>query len=334
MQRLLVRLGRWSFRTTCYVVASVLWAASTSQAVPIDLTDATPSVTGATTLHIEGIATLGSSYWADFEWNEKINVFQVSAYGEEGGSEPPDGFVLVDPGTFMMGSPADELGRDSDETQHQVKLTQAFFFSEKEVTQAQWVEVVGSNPSYFPGCDECPVEQVSWYDAVEYCNALSALEDLDLAYEVNGTNVNWDESSNGYRLPTEAEWEYACRASTTTAFYSGGITETGCADPNLDEIGWYCGNASGATHEVGQKLSNAWGLYDMSGNAWEWCWDWYGEYSGDVTDPVGPDSGAWRVPRGGSWLISARYCRSADRSRGDPGSRNYTIGLRPARTRP
>ena len=167
------------------VESGLLDSGPSPQGVPIDLTDATPAVTGATTLHIEGIATLGASYWADFEWNEKTNGFEVSAYGEEELRPPLEGFAWIDAGTFTMGSPEDELERDTDETQHDVTLTGSFYLSEVEVTQAQWVSVMGSNPSYFSGCDDCPVEQVSWYDAVDYCNALSALEGLSLAYEVN-----------------------------------------------------------------------------------------------------------------------------------------------------
>ena len=277
MQRLMVRLGRWSSGAICSAVASVFLAASASQAVPIDLTDATPAVTGATTLHIEGIATLGSSYWAVFEWNENTNKFDVSAYGEEEELPSPEGFVLVEAGTFTMGSPESELGRSTRETQHGVTLTRDFYLSAAETTQAQWLAVMGTNPSGFPGCDDCPVETVSWYDAVDYCNALSALEGLDPAYEVNGTDVNWDPSANGYRLPTESEWEYACRAGTETAFYNGEIIDISCNDPNLDQIGWYCGNRGawyepdGRPAEVGQKLPNAWNLYDMTGNVFEWC---------------------------------------------------------------
>ena len=335
MQRLMERLGRWSSGAIYSAVASVFLAASASQAVPIDLTDATPTVTGVTTLHIEGIVTLGSSYWADFEWNEQKNVFEVLAYGEEEPPGAPEGFVLIEPGTFTMGSPTHELGRNSNEVQHEVTLTRPFFLAETEVTQAQWLAVMGTSPSYFAGCDECPVEQVTWYDAVDYCNALSALESLDPAYEVNGTNVSWDQSANGYRLPTESEWEYACRAGSATAFYNGGISETNCnLDPNLDQIGWYCGNASSKTHDAGQKLPNAWGLYDMSGNVREWCWDWYGAYPGPVTDPVGPDSGARRVLRGGSWSSIARGCRSAYRDNFDPDYRYHLLGLRPASSAP
>ena len=334
MSRSMVRFSRWSSRAIGLVAASAFFAASESQAVPIDITDGVPTITGSTTFHMDNIATLGSLYWADFEWDPTSNVFRVSGYGEQG-SGPPEDFVTIDPGVFMMGSPADELGRQDDEIPHEVELTRAFYLAETEVTQAHWIKVMGSNPSSYSGCDDCPVEEISWHDAVAYCNSLSVSEGLDPAYKVSGTKVTWDPAANGYRLPTEAEWEYACRAGTTTAFYSGAITEIQCAlDPNLDSIGWYCGNqVPNQTKEVGQKLANSWGLYDMSGNVWEWCWDWRGDYSpGTVTDPIGPDSGSDRMIRGGSWRSPARYCRSAARLHTGPGGRDDNIGFRPAMT--
>lgn len=213
---------------------------------------------------------------------------------------PSEGTIWVEAGTFTMGSPEDELGRRDDEVQHEVTLTGDFYLMETEVTQAQWVSVMGSNPSHFSGCDECPVETVSWLDLVAYCNTLSGLEGRTPAYHVDGDSVSWDQNANGYRLPTEAEWEYACRAGSTTAFHNGPITRVGCGDPNLDEIGCHCGNSEERTQRVGQKLPNAWGFYDMSGNVIEWCWDRWGSYpGGPLVDPTGPDSGAFRTARGG-----------------------------------
>ena len=302
--------------------------------VPIDLTGATPTVTGPTTLYIDGIAALGSTYWADFQWNDSNNVFQVSAYGEE--SSGAGGFVLVPAGTFTMGSPASELGRSGDEVEHQVTLTRDFYLSVTEVTQAEWVAVMGSNPSGFGGCDDCPVERVSWNDAVDYCNARSVLESLVPAYEVSGSSVTWDPTADGYRLPTESEWEYACRSGSTTAFYNGPIIDSGCGDVNLDAIGWYCGNnAPWGTKAVGQKAPNAWGLYDMSGGVQEWCWDWHGSYpSGPVSDPSGPASGWDRVLRGGYWNGRALTCRSARRAQIAPTSFGDRFGFRLARRAP
>ena len=214
-----------------------------------------------------------------------------------------------------MGSPSNEPGRDSDEgPQHQVRLTRPFYMQTTEVTQAQWETVMGNNPSYFSGCPTCPVENVSWNDVQEFITKMNARGE--------GT----------YSLPTEARWEYAARAGSTTAFYNGDITELECGyDPNLDAIGWYCYNSGSKTHAVAGKAPNAWGLYDMSGNVWEWCSDWFASdyYSNSPPDdPQGPSTGASRVFRGGSWLISARRCRSADRDYGPPDSRPSYFGFR------
>jgi formylglycine-generating enzyme required for sulfatase activity len=214
-------------------------------------------------------------------------------------------FVRIEPGEFVMGSPESEPGRDPNETQHKVKLTRAFMIATTLVTQEQWKSLVEHNPSGFSGADR-PVEGVSWDDAVEFCKRLSAKE------------------GKHYRLPTEAEWEYACRAGTTTMFY------TGDKESDLADAGWYGkdkGNADKQTHPVAEKKPNAWGLYDMHGNVWEWCTDWFGEYpAGDATDPVGPSTGTERVLRGGSWFTSPRGARAA--SRGKRSRREKDIGFR------
>lgn len=224
-------------------------------------------------------------------------------------------FILLPAGTFTMGSPSSEPGQYRDEgPQHQVTLTQPFYIQQTEVTQAQWEAVMGSNPSYFSGCPTCPVEEVSWNDVQTFIGYMNARGE--------GT----------YNLPTEAQWEYAARAGSTTAFYNGEITETGSGyDPNLNAIGWYAYNSGSKTHSVGQKAPNAWGLYDMSGNVWEWCWDWYSSSyydSSPSTDPAGPSSGLNRVIRGGGWYYEARRCRSAYRNDYGPGSRYHGIGFR------
>jgi len=209
-------------------------------------------------------------------------------------------FILLPAGTFTMGSPSDEPGRDSSETQHQVTITQAFYMQQTEVTIAQWETVMGSNPSTHTGCPTCPVETIGWNDVQEFITKMNARGE--------GT----------YGLPTEAQWEYAVRAGSTTMFYNGGTYITDpywCEyDPNLDDIGWYCYNSIDP-NPVALKTPNAWGLYDMSGNVMEWCADWYEAYpSKAVTDPTGPTKGTARVIRGGSWNNQARFCRSAQRS--------------------
>jgi formylglycine-generating enzyme required for sulfatase activity len=216
--------------------------------------------------------------------------------------------IEIQPGRFMMGSPASEAGRNDDEPQHSVTITKAFWLGQTEVTQAQWQAVMGSNPSHSQGNPNHPVEQVSWNDAQEFCRRLSQKTGLT------------------FRLPTEAEWEYACRAGTTTAYSFG--NDAG----RLGEYAWFKENSGGSTKPVATRKPNAWGLHDMHGNVWEWCSDWYGEYpSGAATDPQGPRSGSGRVLRGGSW---SRYsdCRAANRNGNVPGSRNSLYGFRVART--
>ena len=221
-------------------------------------------------------------------------------------------FVLIEPGTFEMGSPETEAGRFDDEGPvHTVTLSQPFYLGKYEVTQEQWQAVMGNNPSDFSGCgSNCPVENVSWEDAQEFI-----------------VRLNRNEGVNMYRLPTEAEWEYAARAGTQTAYHFGDDAD------QLGAYAWYNENSDRETHPVGQKQPNGWGLYDMLGNVWEWTAGWYGPYSaGSVTDPRGPSTGARRVARGGSWSYYARYCRAANRSRDSPGFRNISLGFRLART--
>jgi formylglycine-generating enzyme required for sulfatase activity len=235
---------------------------------------------------------------------------------------------------FTMGSPATEAGRSSNETEHPVALTHEVSFSDHEVTQSEYQAVMGTNPSRFRG-DNLPVENVSWYDAIAFCNALSRAAGLTEAYEISGATVAWDRNADGYRLPTEAEWERACRSGTTTAFSGGDLTNEACGfDPVLDGLAWYCGNSSAATQPVRSKQPNAWGLYDMHGNVREWCWDWYQEDLGSAVavDPAGPESGSQRVVRGGSWYYFARECRSAARAPYWPNSKDDFIGFRVVQT--
>ena len=205
--------------------------------------------------------------------------------------------VWIAPGMFTMGSPATEVGRNANEgLQTQVTLTKGFWLGKYVVTQAQYTTLMGTNPSYFSSLGkDFPVEQVSWEDAMMFCQKLTAQE------QVAGRLP----AGYAFTLPTEAQWEYACRAGTTGP-YAG----------NLDAMAWYADNSGHTTHPVGKKQPNAWGLYDMHGNVWEWCADWYGpSYSGgSVTDPLGPTSGGRRVSRGGGWRDAAADCRSAGRS--------------------
>ncbi len=241
--------------------------------------------------------------------------------------------VTVVGGSFTMGSPAGEPGRSQEEVQHQVNVS-TFLLSVTEVTQNQWAQVRSTSPSWFTGCDDCPVERVSWYDAIEFCNTLSDAEGLDRAYSGNRPDFLHNPDANGYRLPTEAEWEYACRAGATGSLANGDLTATGCnPDAILEQIGWYCGNTSGTAGETGQKETNAWGLYDMHGGVWEWVWDWYmADYENlPPDDPVGPALGTFKVIRGGSWLYGAQRCRSANRQRASPNSQSSDLGFRIAR---
>jgi len=232
---------------------------------------------------------------------------------------PPESFtnsigvklVYIKLGTFLMGSPASEKGRDDDETQHRVTITRGFYLGVHEVTQAQYEAVMGTNPALFKKGGNYPVENVSAGEAEDFCKRLSAKE------------------GRTYRLPTEAEWEYACRAGTTTLFAFGD------SDVGLSNYAWHHGNSRGRTHPVGEKKANAWGLYDMHGNVFEWCLDKYGSYpSGDQIDPRGPNSRTWvHVMRGGAWRYVATVCRSAHRTAAQssvrPGHAYYaTLGFR------
>ena len=224
-----------------------------------------------------------------------------------------EAFVYIPAGTFHMGSPDHEPGRKSDERLFEVTLTERFFIQVTPVTQGQWKAVMGSNPSHFSeGGDDLPVEGVTWFQVQDFIKKLNS----------QGDGV--------YRLPTEAEWECACRAGSASAFADGDITELFCnLDPNLDSMGWYCGNSGRKSRPVGRKNPNAWGLYDMHGNVSEWCQDWYGEYPAEPKEnPRGPSSGTGRIVRGGSWFSNAKNCRSACRFYWPPNSNADFIGFR------
>jgi len=262
----------------------------------------------------------------------------------------PDNMVLINGGSFMMGSPPEEPERMANEGPQRKITVSSFYMGKHEVTQAEYQELIGAIPSGFKG-DDLPVENVSWYDAIEYCNKRSEKEGLTPVYSIDKTqvdptntnrldNVNWkitfNRKANGYRLPTEAEWEYACRAGTTTPFSVGNNITTEQA--NYDGNFPYNNNEKGPYHKrtmpVGSFAPNAWGLYDMHGNVWEWCWDWYGSYSnGPQTDPVGAATGTSRVMRGGGWSNSAGRVRSARRSGDYPYYGYILLGFRLVRNK-
>ena len=233
--------------------------------------------------------------------------------------------IAITAGTFEMGSA--DYG-----PVHTVTLTHDFWMGQTEVTQAEYLAGTGASPSGFSSCGStCPVEQVSWEDAAVYANTLSAAEGLELCYTSDGSDLAASLGSDpyaceGYRLPTEAEWEYAARGGESYV-YSGSDT--------VGDVAWTSENSGYTTHPVARKAANAFGLYDMSGNVWEWSNDWYEDYaSGAAVDPVGAASGPYRVYRGGSWSGPADFARAAYRYRGYPGRRYDDLGLRLSRTNP
>jgi formylglycine-generating enzyme required for sulfatase activity len=228
--------------------------------------------------------------------------------------------MFIPKGEFLMGALEDDSDAyDDEKPRHKVILTRDFLMGKYPVTEALWESVMGSNPSHFKGVNK-PVEKVSWFDVVEFCNKLSKREGLEPAYTINGENVTCNWSAKGYRLPTEAEWEYSARSGQRFK-YAG--------SNNVDEVAWYTNNSGKETHPVGLKKPNGFGLYDMSGNVFEWCWDRFGDYSsGTQTDPTGPDRGPIRVIRGGCWRYYARSARVSNRFGFDPSSRSYDLGFR------
>ena len=300
--------------------------------------------------------------WAYF--NSKDNrphVFDGAQWQVQGESAPHDGRLVemawVPGGVFVMGNPDARLGYSNERPASTVTMT-GFYMGKYEVTQEQYQAVMGHNPSAFSGNEAAgetqirrPVETVRWYDAIIFCNKLSMMEGLAPAYRIDGETdpaawiaahggvpANWNASSrwnhaqivpdsSGYRLPTEAQWEYAAKGgngSPGNFIYAGSNT--------VGDVAWYDSNSRTMTHEAGKKAPNILGLYDMSGNVWEWCWDWYGSYtSAAKSDPSGAPSGSYRVLRGGSWFYSAAIVRSVDRFSYDPFHQFHYIGFRVVR---
>ena len=235
--------------------------------------------------------------------------------------------VELSGGTFRMGSPdTDAEAHESEKPQHEVTVS-AFAISRYPITRELYRKLSGTSPqSWQRDSDDnrLPANDVSWCEAVSFCNALSQQVGLQPCYRIEGTHVAWDTNADGYRLPTEAEWEYACRAGTTSRWFFGN-------DPTaLDRYAWFADNSNNEVHPVGEKAPNPWGLHDMSGNVYEWCWDWYDTYRAEaVMDPLGPESGDSRVLRGGSaWDVDPRVLRSAGRVRIEPELRRAVVGFR------
>jgi formylglycine-generating enzyme required for sulfatase activity len=267
---------------------------------------------------------------------------------------------LIDPGEFEMGSPRTERSRRADEAPHRVALDRPFLLGKYEVTQAEYAKQVGVNPSWFSDTGggkekvaklttaRFPVEQVSWFDAAEFCNRLSKADGHPAYYELADVKKDGDSiaaaavkvlGGAGYRLPTEAEWEYACRAGTKTLFHFGGVPRGTEGNFKMIVSVGYGGSeekpSRGRTEKVGTFKANAWELYEMHGNAAEWCGDWYdADYYGvsPKDDPTGPADGVHKVVRGGSWMVSDAHCRSAARFWLAPGEKKEYVGFRVART--
>jgi uncharacterized protein YjdB len=266
------------------------------------------------------------------------------------------GMVKIKAGIFIMGSPENELRRDSDEILHQITLTRGFYMGEFPVTQAEYEAVTGLNPSYNAhktpvppetDTDNRPVDTINWFNSVEFCNRLSVKEGLTPVYTITdrepalgnpiiAATITVDWNANGYRLPTEAEWEYACRADTTTAMSMGDRVNDTQANYNasfLDDYNVIAGKNLYRTTSKGDYPANPWGLYDMHGNVWEWCWDWYAPYPyGAQIDPRGPDSGVNRVSRGSAFFNPGYSLRTARRGLTPPHRMSEASGFRVVRT--
>lgn len=277
----------------------------------------------------ETLSTNGTETTMDTEALEQIDPSTVN-----------DGYVLISGGTYLMGSPDSENWRIEDEKQHEVAVS-SFYMDAYETTQKEYARVMGENPSGFEG-DDLPVENISWLDAVRFANAKSEDRGLTPAYTISSDGVKWNRSANGYRLPTEAEWEYACRAGAVTPFNTETSISTdeanywGSYPYEIEENYFNTGNldtkpsgSEGQTVVVGRYPSNKFGLYDMHGNVNEWCWDYYGEYDEvSATDPTGALSGTRHVYRGGGWNDFAKNLRSAYRAAGQADLKYSNLGVR------
>ena len=264
--------------------------------------------------------------------NDERKTFSVTLV-----AAPP--MILVQSGSFLMGSPVDEPGRHDDECQHLVTLTRGFWIGATEVSQSLYEEIIGANPSRWVS-SLGPVENVTWFDCIRFCNQLSDKHGFQPVYTIIEDNVVWDQAADGYRLPTEAEWEYACRAGSRSVFSFGD-------DPaQLYRFGNYCDRScerawrdttqlDGYFHTapIGSFEPNAWGIYDMHGNIWEWCWDWWAPFEAStLVDPHGPLAGTHKAERGGCWEVGPEMCRQAYRHYVEPDQKRSYLGFRIART--
>ncbi len=270
-------------------------------------------------------------------------VFMLSFVGLEAqtskGIKSEPEMIPVKGGTYTIGCTSEQRDCDSDESPAVEVTVKDFEIGKYEVTQALWEQVMGNNPSKFQGANH-PVESISWYDAIEFCNKLSELSGLEPAYKIDKSvvdpnnhnsddklkwTVEFNKDANGYRLPLESEWEFAARggskAKKSQSLYSG--------SDDIGEVAWYYENSDKKSHEVGSKSPNALGIYDLSGNVWEWCWSWKENYNtGSISDPNGPKSGKYRVYRGGGWFSESKYSRVSARSAEFPQYKDNSLGLR------
>ncbi len=272
---------------------------------------------------------------------EYVSAASVSDYSYEPGSSTDVNMISIPAGSFLMGSPDDESGRHANEGPQRTVYISSFSMLETEVTERQWEEVMGWNDCSDSRGDNYPVEFVSWLDCASFCNKLSQALGLEKCYalsnvsyngvHISTADVSCDFEASGFRLPTEAEWEYACRAGTTTRFY------TGDSRADLDLAAWYTSNSDSLKQKVCQKQGNEFGLYDMHGNVWEWCWDWYySNYYGTRPDPddnpTGRTTGSDRILRGGSCYDIVDFCRSAYRGSSGPYYCHRYLGFRVVRS--
>lgn len=316
---------RWMIVMLAFVILTMLAACGQSE---------TDKQNGSQTEFLAGGTEKAEGDATDQQENTNTNTEQVQEVIIQ------DGFIHITGGTFQMGSPEDEAWRSDDETQHIVSVSD-FFMSPYEVTQEEYEAVTGNNPSNFSGKD-LPVENVSWLDAATFCNAYSKQNGFTPVYSIEGESVSWDRSADGYRLPTEAEWEFACRAGTTTPFYMENSPSAEEANyyghyPYMIEGNYFSqenlsvkpGEYRQTTVAVGSFSPNPFGLYDMHGNVSEWTWDIYGDYlDGEQSDPVGVDFGTRRVYRGGGWNDFAKNMRCAYRAMMDQDKGSLNIAIR------